>query len=202
MKKILSALMVFIIIFSLSGCSSKPQDEGEPSSQQDTSVQSQSEIVDSQEESTSVGTRPENGTIGPVFDKDVIYDENDIKITVLYLGSSHTGINIYFKIENNSDTAIIIQTRNETVNGEGVGVIGFVMAAPVGARETVIDRAIIFYTDVEEKGIYNFNDIYELEFSFYIFVDEPREVIDESALISLKPIKGSVGVEEGIEAQG
>ena len=193
MKKLLSITLAFILCFSLLGCSSKPQIESAPSSQQlpDTSVQSQ-------EESISIVLRPEPGTIGPVFDKDVIYDENDIRITALYLGASYTGLNIYFKIENNSENSIIIQTRNETVNEEEIGVIGFVMAAQAGARETVIDRATLLFSNIEEKGIYNFNDIYELEFSFYIFIDEPREVIDESGLINLKPVEGSIGVEESI----
>ena len=176
MKKALSLLLAIMLCFSMAGCA--------------------------KEQHVSTEIRPEVGTIGPVFDKDVIYDNNGIKITALYLSSSYSWISVCFKIENNTNTPISIFASEKRINGESVGSGAFLLVLKAEAGETVIDDAFLQYSYIEEMGIYNYEDIFEIEFSLLIYTvnaDETRNLIEETKIIKLKPVAGSTGIEEVIE---
>jgi len=81
----------------------------------------------------------------------VIYDDGDIKVTVLSLDyRGWMGPELKFLIENNSEKAIMLQASDLVINGY---MINPIMSAEVEAGEKVNDELTVLNSDLESTGI-------------------------------------------------
>lgn len=110
----------------------------------------------------------------------VIYDENDIKITAKALEyDDWFGPSITVLVENNSQHNITVQTRNSSVNGL---MIETLFSCDVAAGKKANDSITFYDSDLEMSGITTIKDI---EFSLYIFDSDDWDDIAESDIIVL-----------------
>ena len=110
---------------------------------------------------------------------EIVYDKGGIRI--IYNGIKDSGYskNIQFLIENNSNVGIIVQARDESINGY---MISGIMSDNVQPGKKANGQLMYFNTTLEENGI---NSIEEIELSFHIFNEETWDTIDDSDIIKI-----------------
>lgn len=113
------------------------------------------------------------------IEEQVLYDENDIKITATGLDIGIFGTDLNLLIENNSDTNYTVQSRNTSVNGF---MIEPMMSVDVAAGKKANDQLTFVASDFEECGI---ETIANIELSFHIFDTETWEETIDSNMISI-----------------
>ncbi len=93
----------------------------------------------------------------------IVYDDRGIKI--FYKGTNETSryIDLYFLIENNTDTNYCVQERNFSVNDF---MISTTFSADVAAHKKINDNIRIYKSDLSDNNI---KDIEKTEFNFHIF---------------------------------
>ena len=111
----------------------------------------------------------------------VVYDKGGIKIT--YRGIKDSGYSkaVQFLIENNSNTGITVQVRDESINGF---MVDGIMSSDVQAGKKANGELTYYNSTLEDNDISN---IEEIEFSFYIFNEQTWDEIDESEMIKINP---------------
>jgi hypothetical protein len=165
MKKVLSVLMLFVLILSLAGCFSTPKETAQIPSQE-TSAQS---TIESSAE--------------PDLPEIVVYDENGITITALRLETSFLGIDLIFRIENNTNVPITVQMRNSSINGY---MIDSIMSCDVAVGKKALDDATFMTSYLEGIDVYTINDIEDVEFYLTILDSNTFRTICETDIIKLQ----------------
>lgn len=114
------------------------------------------------------------------IEEQVLYDENDIKITATGMEDSLFGTDLKLLIENNSGKSITVQARNSNVNGYMVDTM---MSADVASGKKANDSLTFQTSGLKDSGI---EQIAEMEFSFYIFDSDTWDTILETDLITVR----------------
>ena len=109
----------------------------------------------------------------------IIYDENDIKVTAKALEESLLGTGITVLVENNSSRNITVQTRKSSINGL---MIETLFSCDVAAGKKANDSIIFYDYELEISGIETIKD---MEFSLHIFDTDSWEDIADSDMIVL-----------------
>ena len=130
--------------------------------------------------SSTEETSTENVTTEITIEEQVLYDENDIKITATGLEDSWLGTELQVLIENNSSQSITIQARNANVNGYMVPTM---MSADVAAGKKANDSLTFETSGLKECGIDN---IATMEFLFHIFDSESWDEIVDTDVITVE----------------
>lgn len=130
--------------------------------------------------SSTEETSTENVTTEITIEEQVLYDENDIKITATGLEDSWLGTELQVLIENNSSQSITIQARNANVNGY---MVPTVMSADVAAGKKANDSLTFETSGLKECGIDN---IATMEFLFHIFDSESWDEIVDTDVITVE----------------
>lgn len=152
----------------------------------ETTAESEAE-VDSKEEEPEKETEPEKteesndkkDSEAATIEEQVLYDENDIKITATGLETGMFGTDLKLLIENNSDTNYTVQSRNTSVNGF---MIEPMMSVDVAAGKKANDTLSFMSSQFEECGV---EKIANMELSFHIFDTETWEENIDSSMISI-----------------
>jgi hypothetical protein len=111
----------------------------------------------------------------------VVFDQNDIKITVKSLNTKgSTGPEIKLLIENNSTKNISVQARNTSVNGYMTETF---FSADVAAGKKANDKITLYRSDLNAAGITTIADI---ELSFHIFDSGTWDTIYDSEPVCIK----------------
>lgn len=183
MKKIIMLLITILSLYSLTACSSLIY-ESPAFSVNESTAPTVNDKNKSEEPVTKptepVSTEPYNVPSNPTLDERVIYNQNDIIITVMGIDyESWFGPQISLLIENNSAQNITVQSRNSSVNGY---MIDFQMSSDISVGKKAYDTITIMDSSLEIAGI---ETIANLEFSFHIFDSSTWDTIADSAQISL-----------------
>lgn len=113
------------------------------------------------------------------IEEQVLYDENDIKITATGMDDGLFGTELTLLIENNSSTDITVQARDSNVNGFMVDTM---MSADVAAGKKANDSLTFETSGLKDCGI---EQIATMEFSFHIFNTETWDTIVDTDLITV-----------------
>lgn len=128
---------------------------------------------DNDQDSVSVNI---NGSVT----EQVVYNENDIKVTVEELTyEEYSGPTLSFLVENNSDKDITVSSQNVTVNNI---VFSAYMYADVNSGKKSYEEMSFYESDLISYGI---TEIGKIEFSFNIYEQETYDDIDDSDIITL-----------------
>lgn len=177
MKKLSILILTLSLFLVLSSCSSPSGDVNDktPTNQP---VETQSNQNDSTETQPVEKSEADNSNI--TLSEQVIYEGNDVKITVAgFNNDDFYGPSIKVLIENNSTKNITFQTANSSLNGV---MIETMFSSDVAAGKKANDSIIFYSSDCEIAGITTIKDI---EFSLVIFDTETWDDIVSSDLISL-----------------
>lgn len=109
----------------------------------------------------------------------VLYDENDIRITATGLEDGLFGTELQLFIENNSSQGVTVQARNANVNGYMVSTM---MSADVAAGKKANDSLTFETSGLKECGI---ETIATMEFSFHIFNTESWDDVADTEVIKV-----------------
>lgn len=112
-------------------------------------------------------------------EEQVIFDSNDIKITVTGLEDGFYGTDLKVLIENNSDKGIMVQTRDSNVNGYMVDTM---FSPDVAAGKKVNDEITFMTSGLKDCGI---EDIASMEFKLIIIDGDTWNDIEESEIIKI-----------------
>ncbi len=113
------------------------------------------------------------------IEEQVLYDDNDIKITATGIEDSWAGTKLTLLIENNSAKSITVQARNANVNGYMVETM---MSADVAAGKKANDGLTFQTSGLKECGI---EQIATMEFLFHIFDSESWDEIVDTDVIKI-----------------
>lgn len=130
--------------------------------------------TDAADESTEEAT----GAAATITEQ-VLYDENDIKITATGLEDGLFGTELQLLIENNSGQGVTVQARNANVNGYMVSTM---MSADVATGKKANDSLTFETSGLKECGI---ETIATMEFSFHIFNTESWDDIADTEVIKV-----------------
>lgn len=130
--------------------------------------------TDAADESTEEATRA-----AATITEQVLYDENDIKITATGLEDGLFGTELQLLIENNSGQGVTVQARNANVNGYMVSTM---MSADVATGKKANDSLTFETSGLKECGI---ETIATMEFSFHIFNTESWDDIADTEVIKV-----------------
>lgn len=199
MKKLLALLMVALMAISLAACVPTPGDindlvnnaindiENEVNDEldsdldinigeddnDDVDIDVDVDTDDNTDETVSVNF---NGTIT----EQVVYDENNIKVTVEEMTyEEYYGPTLSFLVENSSDKDITLSSKNVSVNNI---VFSAYMYADVNAGKKSYEEMSFYESDLTAYGI---TEIGTVEFQFDIYEQETYEDIDDSDVIKL-----------------
>lgn len=163
MKKIKISIVSIFILFSLMGCSDSDNNE----ISNDNSDNEVTEVNTSESE-------PQEITV----ENQIVFDSNDIKITVTGFSSEDIfGPSLDVLIENNSTQNITVQTRNSSINGL---MIESNISSDVAAGKKANDSITFFSSSLETANITTIKDI---ELFFHIFnTDTWNSIIDSEAI--------------------
>ena len=135
---------------------------------------SEVKVVENSEDNADI----ETDTV--TIEEQVLYDQNDIKITATGLEDGWMGTELKLLIENNSSQGIVVQARNANVNGFMVDTM---MSADVAAGKKANDSLTFMTSGLKECGI---DGIAEMEFYFHIFESESWSEIVDTDVITVK----------------
>lgn len=185
-KIVLMVLCLLAVSMSVLGCgaSSGGTDQettqvnsGEQTDQKTEDVET-SEIVG--ETVDAEATDEANVTSEAVtIEEQVLYDENNIKITATGMEDGFFGTELKLIIENNSDKSITVQARNCNVNGFMVSTM---MSVDVAAGKKANDSLTFETSGLKDCGI---ESIATMEFVFHIFDTESWDTIVDTDVIAI-----------------
>lgn len=180
---VLLCLVVFAGMAIGSGSSSSSSDGDKQISSVTTSSDSSdkgSDVAAMEEKSTEQAQEEQKEEASAVtIEEQVLYDENDIKITATGIEDSWAGTKLTLLIENNSAKGVTVQARNANVNGYMVETM---MSADVAAGKKSNDGLTFQTSGLKECGI---EQIATMEFSFHIFDSESWDAIVDTDVIKI-----------------
>ncbi len=160
MKQLLSFLMALMVVFSFAACGN-----GDDADEESKKVASGAEKGGSE----AVSLVPEDVTV----DEQVIYDANDVKVTVKDINyDGYFGPELNVLIENNTEGDITVCTSESTVNGL---VVDCSLYCDVPAGKKANDTILLDSTGLERSGIEIIKDI---EFVLYATDTEYEDVFE------------------------
>ena len=170
-KNLAVIIGVSLIVSMLSGCSVSN------STMQDKEIA----VVENGSSDTTTDTSQETEEVvnEVSIEEQVLYDENDIKITATGMDDSIWGTELKLLIENNSSKTITVQARKCNVNGYMVTTM---MSVDVASGKKANDSSTFETSGLKECGI---EQIATMEFSFYIFDTETWDDIVETDMITV-----------------
>lgn len=170
-KNLAVIIGVSLIVSMLSGCSVSN------STMQDKEIA----VVENGSSDTTTDTSQETEEVvnEVSIEEQVLYDENDIKITATGMDDSIWGTELKLLIENNSSKTITVQARKCNVNGYMVTTM---MSVDVASGKKANDSLTFETSGLKECGI---EQIATMEFSFYIFDTETWDDIVETDMITV-----------------
>lgn len=158
-KSNLLAVMLCLTLFASMALGSGSSDSGEDkeitnvttSNSENQSADTAADMKESTEESAEV-----------TIEEQVLYEENDIKITATGMEDGLFGTELKLLIENNSSKSVTVQARNANVNGFMVDTM---MSADVAAGKKANNSLTFETSGLKDCGI---EAIATMEFSFHI----------------------------------
>ncbi len=174
MKRISSIILGFLLITTI-GCSSEKEftPSGNDSSEEKTSTAVSQET---EQEKTSE-TSKENGKLS--VDEQVLYDSGGIRITLKSTEiSDYNSFRLPVLIENDSDTAICVQIRDESVNGV---MFDSIMSSDVAAGKKTNDT--IYFSFNDDRLV--FDTISDISFRFHIFRNDNWATIADTEIMTI-----------------
>jgi hypothetical protein len=172
-------LSVFAVFAMGSGSSSSGADKDISSVSTTTSSTKESTVESTSDSATEIA-KDEANLSEITIDEQVLYDENDIKITAKGIEDGWLGTELKLLIENNSTKSITVQARNANVNGYMVDTM---MSADVAAGKKANDSLTFETSGLKECGI---ESIATMEFYFYIFDAETWDEIVSTDVITVE----------------
>jgi hypothetical protein len=172
-------LSVFAFFAMGSGSSSGGADKDISSVSTTTSSTKESTVESTSDSATEIA-KDEANLSEITIEEQVLYDENDIKITAKGIEDGWLGTELKLLIENNSAKSITVQARNANVNGYMVDTM---MSADVAAGKKANDSLTFETSGLKECGIEN---IATMEFYFYIFDAETWDEIVSTDVITVE----------------
>lgn len=174
-KKLLLALVSCIAALSITGCANDTTKTTEAVTETQTTVAADT----TKEETTEITEQTENKVPSEVTIKEtVLLDSEGIKITATGINTGgFMGDEITLKIENSSETNVIVQAKNVVVNGY---MVDSSISTDVVAGKTNNDSLLIMNSSLETCGI---DSIATIELSFHIFTSENWETYLDSDTI-------------------
>lgn len=177
MKKTILFALVCVLLFMFTAC-------GITDSASDDKLPVQDAVTSDEPEQAEPVTEEEppekEESAQATIQEQVIYDENDIKITAKALKYDEWfGPSVTVLVENNSQQNITVQTRNSSINGL---MIETLFSCDIAAGKKANDSITFYDSELELSGITTIKDI---EFSLYIFDSDDWDDIAESDTIVL-----------------
>lgn len=151
MKKLLAMLLVISVLMSaLAGCVVLPDDDSKPigTKPQGTTASQDEEGGDSADPTDAAPTEGEKKDV--TIAETVVYDENNIKLTVKGMEESWSGIDLKVLLENNTDENVTFSIDEFVINGICISGLGYVEAA---AGKKSNDTISLYDEDLETAGI-------------------------------------------------
>ena len=187
-KIILIVLCLLAVAMRVFGCgtSSTGTDQeatqvnsGEQTDQKAEEVET-SEMLEETVDAETTATDEANVTSEAVtIEEQVLYDENNIKITATGMEDGFFGTELKLIIENNSDKSITVQARNCNVNDFMVSTM---MSVDVAAGKKANDSLTFETSGLKDCGI---ESIATMEFVFHIFDTESWDTIVDTDVIAI-----------------
>lgn len=210
MRRIITLLFVFILVFMFNACESNINENSAPaeSSQalseaseeesKDESIEESAEesIDESKEESAEASDDVSGDDAGFTVEESVIYDENGIKITVKGVSSDDLmgTIDLKLLVENSSGENLTVSAELCSVNGVMVTPLFIAEVAPEKkANETLS----IF---VEELNRLEIDNIADISFELRIYNTDTYEDIAVTDVITVKTTAD--GLQQEINSEG
>lgn len=183
-KKLLKSLSIVLCLssFTLFAIGSSSSDES-TSDEKFTSTTNVSDTINTSESTTTVGTNiseEQTSTEKVTIEKTILVDQNDIVITATELGKSLWGPELKLLIENNSDTNLVFQVRNASVNGFMANTM---MSQDVAAGKKSNTEITFTSKGLKECGIDTFANI---EFSFHVFTEDGWDTYFDTDIIKIE----------------
>ncbi len=176
-------MFVFSLALIVAACSSSTDDNNDKTPVDETAEKQNGE--NTKDEST----KTDNTDV--TLEEQVIYEENDIKVTVTGLkNDSFYGPEITVLIENNSTKNITVQSRRSSINGLMVDTM---FSADVAAGKKANDGITFSTSELEASGITTIKDI---ELALHIIDADTWDEIANSDLISLTTTADASFVQE------
>lgn len=170
-KRILALIFSLTLAVSMvSGCGSDSSDNASASGEA-----ASSEAGTSDSESNDDSSDVSNVSV----DEQVLYDENDIKITATGLEEGWLGTDMKLTIENNTDKDITVQNEWSSVNGY---MVSTTMSVDVAAGKKANDTLTFDSSSLEECGI---EQIATMEIVFSIIDADSWDDIAKSDVITV-----------------
>ena len=113
-----------------------------------------------------------------------LYNADGILVVYKGLDNGLLGPCVILYIENMSDKTIVVQTRDESINGYMVDAM---FSSTIAPKKRVIDDIDFLKSDLEKSGVEKVEDIEEIEISLNIFDDNTWNTIVETAPIIIEP---------------
>jgi hypothetical protein len=191
-NKIFNLIAVAIITIFLVSCSTATQTAEEASVKEDEEEQKidvetqemQKEEVETIDEDEGEETKGESSEDAPApeenevnVDEQVIFNQENIIITLKSLSDSMWGPSLEVLVENNRDEGITVQTRDSAINGV---MIESMFSCDVATGKKANDEITFMSSDLEIAQIETIKDI---EFLFHIFNNETWDEIYDSDTI-------------------
>jgi hypothetical protein len=174
-------LCMFVFAFFAMGSGSSGSGADKDISSVSTTTPSTKEsTVESTSDSSTEISNDEANLSEITIEEQILYDENDIKITAKGIEDGWLGTELELLIENNSTKSITVQARNANVNGYMVDTM---MSADVAAGKKANDSLTFETSGLKECGIEN---IAIMEFYFYIFDAETWDEIVSTDVITVE----------------
>lgn len=204
MKKLLAMMLALCMVLAIfAGCAASPSDDddtkkpnGNSSSQNkdDDKDDDKDNDKDSDKDDDKDSDKDDNDSKKVTVEETVIYDENDIKVTVKSLDEGWSGPELKVLVENNTDKDIAFSADEFIINGITLSGFGYVEAA---AGKKANDTISFYEEQLELCGIEtiativgvdahifdseSYDDLYETPFSITTSAGADYEqIIDDS----------------------
>lgn len=175
LKVVTLGLCLFLLSAMAAGCGTDNMGEDKEISGVESGSADSTEAA---ETDAAAESTEETGAAATITEQ-VLYDENDIKITATGLEDGLFGTELQMLIENNSSQGVTVQARNANVNGYMVSTM---MSADVAAGKKANDSLTFETSGLKECGI---ETIATMEFSFHIFNTESWDDVADTEVIKV-----------------
>lgn len=150
-RQVISVLLLLAILCSFAGCVIESE---QPIGTQSSDTVAATDGKDSESTDTDETTQAETSEV--TVAETVVYDENNIKITVKELTEDFMGKGLKFLVENGTDKNITLSVDDVIINGITVNCAGYI---DVSAGKKTNDVITVYNETLETAGIETFATI-------------------------------------------